>query len=301
MRALLIDPSAPRGLRLGEAAEPTPAANQAVVEVKAISLNYGEVAGLQGGQAGEVNGWDAAGVVVEAAANGTGPAVGSRVVTFDWGRGWAQLRAVDTGQLAVVPDGVDLGEASALPVAAGTALQALRRLGSILGRRVLITGASGGVGRFAVQLAAKSGAHVIASVGSVGRGDGLRELGADEVVVGVDGVEAPLHGVLDNVGGPNLARAFGLLAEGGVIQSIGATSAEPTVFEPYATVGAHRRLESFRLDGKIADDLAYLAGLLDTGALDPQVGWRGGWESYEDAIEALLSRKVAGKAVLDVA
>ena len=152
-----------------------------------------------------------------------------------------------------------------------------------------------------MQLAAKSGAHVIASVGSVGRGDGLRELGADEVVVGVDGVEAPLHGVLDNVGGPNLARAFGLLAEGGVIQSIGATSAEPTVFEPYATVGAHRRLESFRLDGKIADDLAYLAGLLDTGALDPQVGWRGGWESYEDAIEALLSRKVAGKAVLDVA
>ena len=97
--------------------------------------------------------------------------VGARVVTFGWAAGWAELRAVDTGELAVLPDGVDHDAAAALPVAGVTALRALRRLGPVLGRRVLITGASGGVGRFAVQLAARAGAHVVAAAGrSAARG-----------------------------------------------------------------------------------------------------------------------------------
>ncbi|HET6259246.1 MAG TPA: hypothetical protein VFE39_11400 [Pseudonocardia sp.] len=73
----------------------------------------------------------------------------------------------------MVPDEVDLGAAAAVPVAGVTALRALRRLGFLTGRRVLITGASGGVGGYAVQLAASAGAHVIASVGSAARGEGL--------------------------------------------------------------------------------------------------------------------------------
>lgn len=80
------------------------------------------------------------------------------------------------GELAVLPDAVDTGTAAALPVAGVTALRALRGLGPLLGRRVLITGASGGVGRFAVQLAARAGAHVIAAVGSAARGAGLSAL-----------------------------------------------------------------------------------------------------------------------------
>ncbi|WP_225987003.1 zinc-binding dehydrogenase [Streptomyces spectabilis] len=91
---------------------------------------------------------------------------------------------MDTADLAVVPDAVDLGAAGALPVAGVSALQAVRRLGTIEGRRVLVTGASGGVGRFAVQLAALAGAHVIASTGSPERAAGLRELGAAETVQG---------------------------------------------------------------------------------------------------------------------
>jgi NADPH:quinone reductase-like Zn-dependent oxidoreductase len=179
MRALLVDPSSETGFRLGETADPAPAPHQALVEVKTISLNYGEVSGGYGAEEGKVQGWDAAGVVVKAAADGSGPEVGSRVVTFAFGGGgWAQLRAVDVAELAVLPDNVDFAKAAALPVAAVTALRALRRFGSVLGRRVLVTGAAGGVGRFAVQLAALAGAHVIASVGSVARGEGLKELGA---------------------------------------------------------------------------------------------------------------------------
>jgi len=301
MRALLVDSSAKTGFRLGETADPTPAPNQVLVEVKAISLNYGDAGGGYGVEDGKVQGWDAAGVVVKAAADGSGPEVGSRVVTFGFGGGgWAQLRAVDTAELAVLPDSVDFAQAAALPVAAVTALRALRRFGSVLGRRVLITGAAGGVGRFGVQLAAQSGAHVIASVGSVGRGDGLKELGAAEVIVGVEGLKGPLHCVLDNVGGPNQVVAFGLLTADGSIQSIGATSGEPAVYPPYSTVGPHGRVEGFMMGGGLGEDLAYVASLVAAGRLDVEIGHQGSWENFEDAIAALLGRKVVGKAVLDV-
>jgi NADPH:quinone reductase-like Zn-dependent oxidoreductase len=300
MRALLVDPSAPSGFRFAEVAEPAPAPNQVLVEVKAISVNYGEVSGGFAVPEGQVQGWDAAGVVVKAAADGSGPEVGSRVVTYGRGGGWAQVRAVDTTELAVLPDNVDFASAAAIPVAGATALRALRRLGSVVGRRVLITGAAGGVGRFAVQLAAQAGAHVIASVSGVARGEGLDKLGAAEIVVGAEGVDAPLHGVLDNAGGPNLATLFGLLGEGGSVQSIGAASGEPTVFPPYSTVGPQRRLEAFMMGAGIGGDLAYLVSLLAAGQLDVEIGYRGDWDRVDDAIAALLGRKVVGKAVLDV-
>ncbi|WP_026218956.1 zinc-binding dehydrogenase [Embleya scabrispora] len=89
-----------------------------------------------------------------------------------------------------------------------------------VGRRVLITGAAGGVGRMAVQLAARAGARVIASVGTPERGAGLVELGAAEVVVGLDGVDEPLDVVLDNVGGPQLVAVWRLLAPGGTCRAL---------------------------------------------------------------------------------
>lgn len=195
----------------------------------------------------------------------------------------------------------DLGDAAALPVAAGTALRAVRALGSVLGRRVLVTGASGGVGGFAVQLAARAGAHVVASVGGVARGEGLRERGAAEVVVGLDGA-GPLHGVIDNVGGPLLAEAFALLGDGGIALSVGKASGRATEidFEAERLRGGNRRLEPFTIGDGLGPDLAYLVGLLAEGGLDPQVGWRGTWDRADEAIRALLGRQVRGKAVLEV-
>jgi NADPH:quinone reductase len=128
MRALLCDPDAAGALRLDEAAEPRP--------------GPGEVASLPDRcRPGEVAGWDAVGVVVRPAADDSGPPVGTRVVTFGWMGGWAQRRAVPTAGLAVVPDRVDLGAASALPVAGVTALRAVRAPGPVEGRRVLVADA----------------------------------------------------------------------------------------------------------------------------------------------------------------
>lgn len=167
---------------------------------------------------------------------------------------------------------------------------------------MLVTGASGGVGRFAVQLAARAGAHVVAAVGRPERGVGLEELGAAEVVVGLDGV-APVFGVLDNVGGPLLGEAFGLLKRGGLLQSIGHASREPTVvdFEAQRLRVSSTRIEAFGVFTEaFGDDLAILVGLLRAGDLDPQVGWRGDWERVHEAADALRERRLNGKAVLDI-
>lgn len=303
MRAVVYDPQARANLRLADVDEPVAAASEAVIDVRATALNFGEVHWIDRmRKPGEVPGWDAAGVVVQAAADGSGPPVGSRVVGFNGAGGWAQRRVVPTENLALLPDSVDFGPAAALPVAGVTALQALRRLGPVVGRRVLVTGASGGVGRFAVQLAARAGAHVIAAVGSQPRGEGLTELGAAEVVVGLAGVTEPVFGVLDNVGGQLLAEAFRLVDDGGSAQSIGMASNEPTTidFEAERQFGLHKRLEPFTVRTPFAPDLAYLIELLAAGEIDPQIGLRTSWDDVSEAAEALLDRRVAGKAVLDV-
>jgi NADPH:quinone reductase len=303
MRAVIYDPEAPANLRLADVDEPVAADSEALVEVRATALNFGEVHFIDRmRKPGEVPGWDAAGVVLQAAADGSGPPVGSRVVGFHGAGGWAQRRSVPTENLAILPDSVEFGPAAALPVAGVTALQALRRLGPVVGRRVLITGASGGVGRFAVQLAARAGAHVIATVGSEARGAGLRELGAAEVVVGLADVTEPVFGVLDNVGGQLLAEAFSLVADGGSAQSIGMASNQPTTidFEAERQFGVQKRLEPFTVRTPFRPDLGYLVELLAAGKIDPQIGLRTSWTEVSKAAEALLDRGVAGKAVLDV-
>lgn len=302
MRAVVHDPAAAAGLRLADVAEPEPASNQALVRVAAAALNFIDVAYRHDRVAvGAVPGVDAAGTVIAAARDGSGPAAGSRVTTFGSGGAWAQYRAVDTIDVAVVPDGVGIDVGAAVPAAGVTALRAVRRLGPLLGRRVLVTGASGGVGRFAVQLAALAGADVIAAVGRVGRGSGLLELGAAEVVTELAGL-LPVHGVLDNVGGSLLGEAFTLLADGGVALSIGQASRQPTTidFEQERLRGGNRRLEPFVIGSGLGDDLGVLLDLVARGRLDPHIGWRGTWDRVGDAAQALIERRVTGKAVIEI-
>lgn len=301
MRAIIVDPSAPEGLRLADVPEPVAGPSQVLLEVHHASLNHGDLNDARSGRVapGGVLGSDAAGVVAQATADGRGPATGARVVALT-PEAFAQRSAVEVSALAEVPPSVDLAEAAALPVAGVAALRALRAAGAVLGKRVLITGASGGVGRFAVQLAAQAGAHVIASVGSPSRGEGLAKAGADEVVIGLDGVDQPVDVVLDNVGGPLLVAAWELLAPGGSLHSIGWTAGEPAVFPPYSTVGPPKSLSSFLNQGDAGGELATLVQLVAAGRMAVEVGWRGPWERVAEAAEALVGRRVNGKAVLDV-
>jgi NADPH2:quinone reductase len=296
VRALVTTPDTKFGLALREAPDPVPAADQVLVEVRHASLNYGDVGYAATMPEGIVQGWDSAGVVVKAAADGSGPAVGTKIVGWAVNGAWAELRALKTDDIAVVPEDVDLAVAAALPTAGVSALRALRASGELSGKRVLITGASGGVGRYAIQLAALDGAHVIALSRSQ---EGLAELGAKEVVSSLDNISA-VDVVLDNVGGPTLVRAWELLAPGGVLQSIGWTSLEPATFPPYATVGAQKSLQAFTTGGAYRKDLEHLLGLFGAGKLSVDVGWRGSWQKFDDAATALVGRQVTGKAVVDI-
>ena len=308
MRAMTYDPGAPFGLRPAERDSPRPGAGQALIEVRAASLNFGEVAYLSRQEPGHTPGWDAAGTVLEPAADGSGPQAGVRVVGFGPSGAWAQQRAVDTAELAVIPDGVDFATAAALPVVGVTALRAVRTFGSLLGRTALVTGASGGVGRIAVQLAAKAGARVLAGAGSPRRAEGLTRIGAHGVVTGpgLDGLGEPVDAVVDNVGGPMLAAVLGHLAPGALVLAVGSASGEPTTidYEDVRIQAGGARIEAFSVFAGGAGwgpELTYLLQLVEAGRLDVQVGWLGDWNRVHDAAAALMERRVTGKAVLEVA
>src|SRR3954452_5917058 len=134
MRGFITDPTCPGGLRLADdLPEPEPTPDQAVVEVRAYSVNPGEAALIKQRPSGFRPGQDIAGTVIRSAADGKGPAVGERVVGYpDW-EGWAERISVPVDSLAVLDDDVSFEEAAALPVAGLTALRALRVGGSLLG------------------------------------------------------------------------------------------------------------------------------------------------------------------------
>ncbi|HWF49128.1 MAG TPA: zinc-binding dehydrogenase [Solirubrobacteraceae bacterium] len=305
MRALLSSPSPPY-VDLAEAPDPAPERHQALVEVKAFSLNRGESRRLATMEPGSLTGWDVAGVVRAPAVDGSGPPAGARVVgmTHPYGA-WAELAAVSTDVLAELPDAVSFEHAATLPVAGVTALRALEVGGFVLGKRVLVTGASGGVGRFAIQLAKLSGAHVTALAR---RTEGLSELGADEIIQELEPEGSPYEVIVDAVGGPTLGAAMGRIAPGGTIVNFAATADEPV---SYPTRTLFSRAPGARLYGLYVftelarrgtgtSDLRRLAELVAAGKLDPQIHLVAPWTEAGSAIEALLDRRVNGKAVLTV-
>ncbi len=306
MRALVASATPPH-VEIAEVPDPQPERDQALVAVQAFSLNRGETRTLSTLEPGTVIGWDVAGVVRAAAADGSGPPAGARVVGMmpPQGGGWAALAAVRTEILAELPDAVTYEQAATLPIAGLTALRALEVAGFVLGKRVLVTGASGGVGRFAIQLAKLGSAYVTALAR---RTVGLAELGADGVIGELE-PEGPTYDVvIDAVGGPVLGTAIRRVSPGGIVVNFASTVPEPVSFPaaelfrraPRARVYGLLVFDEYEHTRSGAADLRRLANLLAAGRLDPQIDMTVSWHEAGRAIEALLERRVNGKAVLRI-
>jgi NADPH2:quinone reductase len=304
MRAYVTAPDGPDPVELREVADPEPADGEALVAVHAVSLNRGEIRMARTAPEGRPWGWDFAGEVVRAAADGRGPGAGTPVFGLVRRGAWAERVAVPTHQLAVRPDGLSASVAATLPVAGLTAYRTLLMTGNVAGRRVVVTGAAGGVGRFAVQLAAHWGATVTAVVGRPERGAGLVDLGAAEVVVGMPD-DGEFDVILESVGGSSLATALGSVTPDGVIVTFGNSSQEPTTFDVSTFYRRScARLVAFQIFTELdrsrsaARDLATLAELAVDGHLISPIGLEVPWEGGGRAMAALMDRSVAGKAVL---
>jgi NADPH:quinone reductase-like Zn-dependent oxidoreductase len=178
------------------------------------------------------------------------------------------------------------------------------RLGpAILGRRVLVTGATGGVGRFAIQLAHLGGAEVTALVSSrSARAAGLADLGADEVVSDIAHLRGRFDLILESVGGETLGRLVTMLDPQGTLVMFGNSSGDATTFDVRDVYnGALVRLQGFELffgGDPFGRDLGYLARLVAEGKLDPQLAGEMPWEQITAALDRLRSRDIAGKLVL---
>jgi NADPH:quinone reductase len=303
MLGYITDPNAAGGLRLADhLSEPEPARNELLLEVRAYSVNRGELILLRQRPDGWRPGQDVAGVVVRAAGDGSGPAEGERVVGVVDGAGWSERVPVPTGWVAHLPETVSFAQGASLPIAGLTALRALRVGGPLLGRHVLVTGAAGGVGQFGVQLAVTVGAHVTALVHAPEGEDLVRSLGAHEVVSSLDDdTLGPFALVLEGVGGAVLQGAVHRLAPEGAVVAYGAVAGTTQLsFLDFRSAPLGKVVGLFHAypqETKGAD-IGTLADLVADGRLQPLLGLVRDWEETREVLEALRNGKVRGKAVL---
>jgi NADPH:quinone reductase-like Zn-dependent oxidoreductase len=217
--------------------------------------------------------------------------VGSGVVGFLSEGAWAERVAVPAHRVGLVPGGVDPARAAGVPVAGLTAMRALRVGGMLAGSRVLVLGATGAVGRIAVQLAAAGGARVLAHARSSQASAGLRRLGADEVHIDPAGLGQRCDLIVDTVGGAVLTKALRWVAPGGAIVLVGDASHEPASVNTAELFlnAPEARMHALRMDAsgqpeRMPDDLAYLASAVADGRLDLGLSEPRSWTLATDVL-----------------
>jgi NADPH:quinone reductase len=290
---------------LEQVPEPEPAPDETLVVVEAYSVNRGELFLLDAPRDGWRPGQDVAGHVERTAADGSGPPQGARVVAHVPSGGWAPLVAAPANALATLPDTVDAASASTLGVAGLTALRLLRTAGTVAGKRVLVTGASGGLGHFLVEMAAAQGALVTAVSSTPERGERLLALGAVHIVADAASTEGPFEVVFESVGGASLEAAVKRVAPHGTLIWLGQASREPATLDFFEVVGAapYASIVPFsywRTGASDADELATLVRLVAAGRLHPEIGLQADWRQTPDVLVALGERRVRGNAVLTI-
>jgi NADPH2:quinone reductase len=309
-RAVVVDHSSNERLAIKSVPLAPAYRDEVTVRVRSISLNRGEVnRAVRSAEPGWRPGWDFAGTIEETAPDGGGPAKGTRVVGILPSGAWAETIRVPKDSVAALPDAVTDAQAATLPVAGLTALHALRQGGMLLGRKVLIDGASGGVGHIACQLALASGAIVHGHVRNPKYQAMVAEWCGERTIVAPNLSAAapfgPFHLILDSVGGSALGAALGMLRGDGICVTFGVSEAPAATFDS----AAFFRSGGSRLYGLVlfpelkrvepaSEGLAILAGMIERGTLRPRIEIEAPWTEIGSVARQLLDRSFMGKAVL---
>ena len=304
MKAIVIDEYGNNDvLNYADVDRPKPGAGEVLVKVHAAGVNPVDWK-IRGGMGKRLGltlpimlGGEIAGTVEQLGDGVGGFAVGDAVYGMVPSGGFAEYAVAKTGGIAAKPPSLDFVSAAAVPLGALTAWQAMFGLGNLVGgQRILITGASGGAGSLAVQLAKAKGAHVIATAS--GRNEAfVRGLGADEFV---DYTERPFEEVVkgvdvvfDAVGGDTFARAFHALRKGGFLVTSVAFPSDEKAREFGITAG--------RVFCKPnADQLAAVSELVAAGKLKPHVATVLPLADVRKAFELSESGRTRGKIVLRI-
>jgi len=308
MRAVVAQTSGV--LSIEERPIPVPESNELLVRVKAISLNAGDTRSALAAEEPYVPGWDFSGEVLSTGTDVSSPAVGTRVAGVTLVGGWAQYVAVPASQCAVLPDDVSFQSAAALPVAGITAITCIKTGGDLFNKRVLITGAAGGVGRYACQLADLAGAQLHAVSRRKGFDSKLAEDGVTNVTIFNSVEDARNAGeydfIIDSVGGQPLAEALRALAPDGICVNCGNSTSQETsldIRDFYLKDGV--QLHGLYLGrqvvmGNSSNDLAELANMVSRGLLRPPIGATMPWIKIAEAASSLENQEIEGKIVLVV-
>jgi NADPH:quinone reductase-like Zn-dependent oxidoreductase len=269
-------------LSLRDLPDPRPAADELLVEVRAAGVDAADLSdpsGLAGAGPG-VPGREFAGVVVGRGPEVTGFVVGDEVYAYAEGA-YAERVAVAERDAAHKPAGLTFVEAAALPRAAVTALQALRAAGTGEGDVVLVHGAAGGAGHFAIQIARALGAERVLGTADPADHDFLRDLGAEPGT----GAAEPVDVALDLIGGDSTAAALRQVRD--------PARAVSTVNPAVAAAGG-----CYVTHEPAAADLRWLADLADRGQLRVALHRELPLAEAADAHRLLGTGRVRGKVVL---
>lgn len=303
-----------RHLILSEAPPPARKAGEILVSVNAISLNHGEIhTALNDSPAGWRPGWEYAGIVLESDTDSRF-LPGDRVFGLMLEGAWAEQIAAPEQLAAAVPDNVEFETVVSLPVAGMTAMLALSKKQLGPGNRVLVTAATGAVGRLAIQLASEANAHVTALIRSPADDTLVRSLGARDIVLLEDGISSkqPFDLILEGVGGTLLAEALVNLTSEGICVLFGnAAHDDVTTFRPDAfrlrpgTAYGGTMLYGFFLGNELGridttSVLSSLAEKVGSGRLDPSIAIVEDWRNTDAVARAVLGKEIVGRAVLRV-
>jgi NADPH:quinone reductase len=325
LRALLCRELGSRdGLRIESIREPTPAADEAIIEVRAAGLNFFDTLIVAGRYQFKPElpfspGAEIAGRVVE-----TGEALshitpGDRVMAFI---GWGGLRekvAVKAQSIIALPQGVSDEAAAALQVTYGTAYHALHDRGDLKeGESLVVLGAAGGTGQAAVELGKILGARVIAAASNREKLEFCRAIGADEVInSGSEDVKERIREltggrgadvIFDPVGGALTEAAFRAIGWGGRHLIVGFAAGDIPrlplnlpLLKSASLVGIFWGEHARRDPDRHRSDMAYLLGLLQAKRINPHIYRIYTLEDAKQALNDISDRRIKGKAVITFA